>query len=371
MIRRSLLLRDWPADWRARWIAATTPADDAFGDEGLAAHWAPDTQNVTRKRLEQFFGYLARSRLLDANLPLGTFLTEEVLRPWIKTGQRRCLSPVTVAGYVRDVRLGIRAMDPYVDDSVACLVARRLGRRARPTRDKSKSLVHPREIYRASLSRMDRVDAGNFEKEDVRAVQYGDGLAIAIVTASAIRLKNLVGICIGQELRRIGEGYRLNFAAKQMKSRRPFAADLPMTLTPYIERYIAWHRQQLLQGSKSERLFVSCFRGPMSRQTMHIRFKAATEAELGIAINPHRVRDLAVTYLAIEHPDQIAIATDLLNHARQRTSQEHYNQADQLSAGRDYNAVLSDVRREALLALSKGTLFELKPNDEGGDSCAR
>ena len=357
MTRLSLTFRDWPSDWRARWLAAVTPAKDVFDEDGLSAHWAPDAQVVIRKRLETFFGYLLGADMLDPSLPLEAFLTEDALRPWINSLQER-VAPTTVYGYVRDARLGICAMDPTSDTGTACLVARRLERRARPTRDEEKCPIHPQTIYQAGKARMDRVDGNDYEKEDVRAVQYGDGLAMMIAAASLVRVKNLVEMRVGQELRRIGDCYRLDFPGEQMKSRRPFAADLPSTLTPYVDNYINRHRTHLLQGRKSDHLFISCYRGPMSRQTMRLRFKAATKTELGIAICPHRVRKIAVTRIATDFPEMIGIAPGLLNHANERTSREHYNQACQLSAGRDYNAAVCDLRDEALLALREGALFD-------------
>ena len=362
MNRLSLPWRDWPGDLQARWTAAVTPANDVFGNTGRGYHWAEDNKNVTRKRVELFFGFLVSNGLLEARQPLSRYLTEETLRPWIASFGER-LSQVTVAGYVRDVHIGLRAMDPTIDDSVIVMIARRLERRAQPKRDKSGLHFHPNDIYRAGLDRMDRVQRDAYEKEDVRAVQYGDGLAIAIVTATNIRIKNLVGIRIGKELRRDQDGYHLVFAAKHMKSRRAFAADLPASLTPYLETYMGQHRVKLLGGQQSDHLFISSYRGPMSRQTMHIRFKGATEKELGIAFGPHRVRDFGVTQIAIDHPEKIGIAPQLLNHAKLRTTQKHYNQAGQLLASRKYNAELARLRREAHKALKKGKLFDHEPVD--------
>lgn len=357
MTRLGLSFRDWPSDWRARWLNAVTPANDVFGEDGLGAHWAPDTQVVIRKRLEMFFGYLLSTNVLDPSLPLGAFLTKDVLRPWINSLQER-VAPTTVYGYVRDVRLGVCAMDPESDSGTARLVARRLERRARPTRDEGGCPIHPQTIYQAGKARMDRVDGDAYEKEDVRAVQHGDGLAMMLTAASLVRVKNLVEMRIGRELWRIGDSYRLNFPGERMKSRRPFAADLPSTMTPYVDSYIARHRTQLLQGRESDHLFISCYRNPMSRQTMRLRFKAATRAELGIAIYPHHVRKLAVTRIATDYPEMIGIAPGLMNHANERTSREHYNQACQLSAGRYYNATVCALRDEALVALREGTLFD-------------
>ena len=94
---------------------------------------------------------------------------------------------------------------------------------------------------------------------------------------------------------------------------------------------------------------------------MRGRFKDATEQMLGTAITPHHARHIAVTAIAEARPDQIGIATPLLGHARQRTTLAHYNLADQLSAGRDFNAALSDIRAEAHDAMRGGTLFEEEP----------
>lgn len=358
MTRLSLLIKEWPTDWQCRWHMALKPADDVFGDDGLGAHWAPDTRKNVRKRLELYFGYLTKHNMLDHQAPLGALLTEQTLRPWIGSLQEGALSPVTIYGYVRDIRRGIAVMDPTVDTSFALMVARRLESRAKPTRDKHKDLVPPLELYRAGLNRMDRVETSNYEKEDMRAVQYGDGLAMAIAMASTIRLKNLAGIRIGKNLKRVGDHYRLVFEAGLMKSRRPFAIDLLADLTCYIDRYIRRHRRKLLGDNESDQLFISCYRRPMSQQSMYCRFRAATKLELGKDISPHRVRDLAVTYLATDHPDNIAIATPLLNHARQHTCRDHYNQASQISAGKDYLAAIDQLRTEAIDALDNSELFD-------------
>lgn len=93
---------------------------------------------------------------------------------------------------------------------------------------------------------------------------------------------------------------------------------------------------------------------------MYRRFKDATAQELGTAISPHRARDLATTWIATAHPARIGMMPALLHHARLRTTQAHYNQADQIAASRSYTGVLDDLRRNALLALRDDGLFAEK-----------
>ena len=73
---------------------------------------------------------------------------------------------------------------------------------------------------------------------------------------------------------------------------------------------------------------------------------------------PERVT--AGTWIAENHPDSIGIASSLLHHRQTRTTQEHYNQADQISASRRFNKLLTERRKEALKANRKGKLFQKK-----------
>lgn len=358
MSKERLVLRfeDWPADWQARWHAVVAPTSDLFGQDGAGAHWAPDTINEIRKRLGQFLGFLRRTNRLDPTLPPGSYLTELYLRPYLKALEGR-VAPVTRAGYFRDLMIGIKTVDPDADTGLVHMVMRRLERSAKPSRDKRAQHVPALRIYEAGLARMNRVETAKFEKEDVRALQYGDGLAMAIVACSLDRRRNLVGIRIGENLRRVGDIYRLAFSGGETKGGHPHAADLPTELTPFIEHFIGRHRAKLLGPNDYPELFISAYRGPMSRQTFYCRFKEATQQELGVAIAPHRLRDIAVTELAEKRPELIGIAPALLHHRKTRVTQEHYNLADQISASRRYNEVLTALRKEALAVSRKGRLF--------------
>jgi hypothetical protein len=354
--RLSLHFDDWPTSWQARWQAAVSPATDMFGANGAGAHWAPDTQWEIRKRLELFLGFLRRTSRLAPALPPGRYLTEPYLRPYLDELERR-VAPVTRAGYLRDLMIGIKVIDPNADIELIRMVVRRLERSAKPSRDKRAQHVPPLRLYEAGIARMNRVETAQFEKEDVRALQYGDGLAMAIVACTLDRRRNLVGIRIGESLRRIGDFYRLAFSGGETKNGHPHACDLPPELTPYIEHFIRRHRAKLLGSKDCPALFISGYRKPMARQTFYCRFTAATQQELGLAIPPHRARDIAITDIAEKHPELIGIAPALLHHRQTRVTQEHYNLADQISASRQYNAVLTALRKEALAANRKGSLF--------------
>jgi hypothetical protein len=57
---------------------------------------------------------------------------------------------------------------------------------------------------------------------------------------------------IGRHLVFDGEGYRLELAAAETKTRRPYVADLPRELAPYIERWLRVHRPALQSIARTD-----------------------------------------------------------------------------------------------------------------------
>jgi len=53
----------------------------------------------------------------------------------------------------------------------------------------------------------------------------------------------------------------------------------------------------------------------------------------GLPINPHLLRDFAVTFVALNDPKHIGIAGPILGHTVPRTTERHYIQALQVEAG--------------------------------------
>ena len=75
---------------------------------------------------------------------------------------------------------------------------------------------------------------------------------------------------------------------------------------------------------------------------------ARTREALGQPINPHLFRDSAIPSIAIDDPKHIGIATRLLGHRNQSTTERYYNQARSIEASRRM--------RDSLLARRNGLL---------------
>src|SRR6185503_11273992 len=87
----------------------------------------------------------------------------------------------------------------------------------------------------------------------------------------------------------------------------------------------------------------------MRPATFYTRFCKATEEELKRRINPHLVRKIVATGVAIAAPEMVRMTSSLLD---QKTDQSAaYNLADQLSSSIKYIGTLDGRRDQALRRL--------------------
>ena len=137
----------------------------------------------------------------------------------------------------------------------------------------------------------------------------------------------------------------LRLEADDTKNHRPYEAPLPRILTSFLDRYLEVHRPILLGDRTHDFLWVTRSGTPLADSSFYIRLRKVTERERGIPITPHLFRDCAMTSVAIDDPVHIRIMQPLLGHSTMATSEQHYNQATAIDAGRQYQAMIERRRR--------------------------
>lgn len=344
--RLSLDVSDWPARDQAAWVAARRPVGP-LDEGGLAAAWSVKTVRQAEKGYGLWLGCLARRGQLDPETTPGKRLTRAKLTFYGRELLAR-VAPQTAASRVRDLSVMVRVLDPDADRTLVRRMQATLERRAAPSRAKRERMVAPAVLFAAGLARMDRISHERHRKHDVRNVRYRDGLMMAILAARAFRRGNLQQMRIGQHIAKMDDVYVCSFAATETKNRRPHVAQLPATLTPYIDRYLAEIRPALLRGHVSDAFWISTYRTSLSEQSIYMKICAATQEELGIKLNPHLFRDVLATGIATEDPEHVAITPGLLGHADPRTAERHYTHARAITASRRYNAVVLPMREVAM-----------------------
>jgi hypothetical protein len=182
------------------------------------------------------------------------------------------------------------------------------------------------------------------------AAKYGDGLMMAMLAVKPVRRKNLTGTKLGTHLIKLQDGaYRWQFTAHETKTHQPIAADLPPTLTPFIDCWIESVRPVLLAGATSDAFWITVKGTGMASDTVYSRFCKATFEELGVRINPHLMRDIVATGIAIAMSEKAAIIPAMLDHGSSESSMGYFKLADAVSASARYLEVLEARRDQAHL----------------------
>lgn len=350
-------LAKWPdSDRRALEAHFEQGEIDIFDDASkavLAKERATDWSEASLENNIQYYTYFLmfleqRGELMEESPSARA--TKKRLDAYLKKLDR--VSPQTRLTYLRGVSNMIAVIDPNGDRRYLQKIVRRLSRLAKPTLDQSYLMISPSELFYAGIRRMDRTYS--FASHSMRqASRFRDGLMMAALVCKALRRRNFAGMLLERNITlNVLDEYEVRFSAQETKMRKAINAQLSRQLTPYFNRWLTDIRPLLLNGRKSDALWVTINGTDMSGETFHSRFCKATEAELKQRINPHAVRKIVATGVAIARPELVTMVSSLLDHSNQ-ASAAAYNLANQLSASERYLELLERRRSRALGDQSK------------------
>lgn len=177
-----------------------------------------------------------------------------------------------------------------------------------------------------------------------RAEQFRDGLMIALLALRPLRIKNFAGLRLGHSLIEISNSYLLCIPGSEAKTGSPIELTVPDDLCPLFKEYLAVHRPRLAVPASSDHVWLTAAGTPYLTTNLSQRISMLTLRHVGVAISAHLFRDCAATTIATEMPEQVLIIAPLLGHTSLRTSEDHYNHAQGINAGRKYQEALSQVR---------------------------
>jgi integrase len=180
------------------------------------------------------------------------------------------------------------------------------------------------------------------------AVQFRDGLIIALLAFVPLRRKNLAALEIDRHLVQEGDEWFVIVPAEETKTNRAaIEFPIPEVLRPYLTTYLGVVRPRMLKRTNCKALWVSPKGGALSYSAIWPIFTRHAKKRLGIHISPHDARDAAATTWAIAAPDQINVSRDLLAHTDLRTTTKHYNRARGVEASRTLAQFIGRMRRAA------------------------
>ena len=180
-----------------------------------------------------------------------------------------------------------------------------------------------------------------------RLCGFRDGLLLAILACCGRRIRSVSLICLGRELVRANEEYRVDLQPEQVKTGIPDRFELPKKLTPFIDRYVSDIRPALLQERVHEQFWISGRGGPWSAKAIQNQVLELSRKRFSKSFGPHRFRHAIATTAPILDPANPGLAAALLG-ITQGVIDDSYNRSGQHNAALAYQVCLE--RRRTILA---------------------
>ena len=335
---RALPPCDWPTAEREIWTQACVAAR-RLKPGGTAARM----KTSTRTSLVRAYGYLLdfchRNGLLNQDAEAGAHVTPEILDAFVHHLQGR-VGSVTRASYIGKVRRIAQILAPGRDLVWLGELEADLRYQARP-RPKYHRIVSSERLLALGLELIRRGETNIYLTELARARLVRDGLMIALLALCPIRLRNLAELCVGRQLRQVGDAWWIILEADETKTGRPDERPVPRIIAEAIERWLGHWRSVFHPSDYS--FWPSIKGGALAYTYVGHIITETTRRELGVAVNPHLFRDCAVYTVAINAGDRMGIASGLLQHTDQRTVEKYYNKGASVGAVRRYQQILDQL----------------------------
>jgi hypothetical protein len=210
--QKARALLDWPKADRETWQAAQETAG-VLDDCGIASHLGALTRKDLTRRYAYFLSFLAHQGTLDLQGPAAVTVTEENILHYIRYLEPR-VSSVTLAQSLYKIARVAHFLAPRRDWRWLRRVVRRLDLRAKP-RDKRSDVVPIKELFQLGLKLMDQAESAAEATIFSRAMQYRDGLIIALLAADPLRLSVITALEIGRTLIKDGSTWSFDIPAEE------------------------------------------------------------------------------------------------------------------------------------------------------------
>ncbi|WP_026758874.1 site-specific integrase [Sediminimonas qiaohouensis] len=149
-----------------------------------------------------------------------------------------------------------------------------------------------------------------------KALAREDAVAIAILLACPIRIKNLAGIHLEQHIQRPGDGRAyLVLTEDDLKNERPIEFELPKDVVRMIDRHLVTRCPHMCPAGTPWLFPRRDGMGPMVPGQLSTRIKTRVFKVTGLEVNSHLFRHTAVMNWLDAYPGAYEVARRLLGHS--------------------------------------------------------
>jgi integrase len=332
---RGLKLEQWPLADQEAWKWACRP-NGRLTRGGSAAHLCAVTQNDLVKRYGLFLDYVVRMAILDtADMPAASVTPDRVEGYIVELKLR--VSSVTVQGSIAKLRRMVQFLDPARDIQWLRDFENDLAMDMEPA-SKFERIVGTESIVDSGIRLMEKAIHAKTGTSLQKATAYRNGLMIALLAMSPIRLKNFSSLILETNFIRTGDDWCIALNARETKERRPDERPIPPFLTRYIDTYLNTYRPAF--GYAGKELWVGQYGAPLSYSGVERIITETTRKIFGKPISPHVFRACGASTAYIHGSSNPNLASALLNHRDPKITQEHYNRSRSADYGREFQKLL-------------------------------
>ena len=221
-LKKHLLYYAWPKEDRALWDAAFD--QDLFDDDGRTDHLASATIIGLRTSYARYLGFLRRHDLERLKRAPEDRIDTDSIKAFVEHLRQSCRD-TSVASLLHTLRQGLGYMFPHRDWSWPKTVAKHIQAGAIPLRDATRGVTSA-ELYAVGVALMAPVEeelvaSGHVTLEG--AIQYRDGLIIALLAMVPLRRRTLTALTINRHLVKIGEYWRSTSRPRTPKRSGPWS----------------------------------------------------------------------------------------------------------------------------------------------------
>jgi integrase/recombinase XerD len=344
--KKQLPLREWRAGLQQRWEAVFEPGD-LFDDASSGAHLAPSTREALRVSFAQYLRFISNHHKELLDCPPKAWINRELTAEYVSL-LRKINQETSVASTLHHLRLALRLIYPDIDWSWLLTITKRIAATA-PRKTRKHGSMTSERLYLLGIELMDRAVAdarGQCKISKATAMEYRDGLLIALLALFIPRRRTVTAIWIGKQLIRAGELWALDIPPEDTKNDQaldfPISADLSRRIDTYLQEF----RIRLPGADSHNGLWASNKRRPMSDSAIYDAVRRRTKKAFGFSVNLHRFRHAAGCFWSIQDPVNVRGVKDLMGHASyDKMTEKHYVTGQSRLAGRALAKAL-DARRQ-------------------------
>lgn len=331
--RRALLkIEQWPDNDRKRWQASLS-SDDPFSDTADRSELRAISNCKVEKGYGRWLSFLTRCHTELLTQPAGDRITPPTVNSYVEELRACGNGDRTIMNRLQELYTMAVTIVPAGSFSFIHRIEAKIRTVAKPVRSKRGQIISSDQLFSLGWSLME--SAPTLTTLRLRAIQFRDGLLIALLALRPFRRKNITELTLGRSLINDQGVWRIVLTADETKTHARIERTWPKELITALETYLTVHRPVLMaqtgrwSGDIMERLWVSSEGSAQTQMSIYQQIRLRTKAAFGQSVNLHRFRDSAATTMAIEDPTRVRISARLLGHQSFQTTETYYQHADQ------------------------------------------